>query len=78
MVTYGKCGEQLYQRLSGLRVKVAEQVVSITLPSEYMSEKPEQFSGTDSKHGVAFEFLTEAEDALARAAEEFTIASKAP
>eukprot|EP01032_Pedospumella_encystans_P018554 gene18554-21117_t len=63
-------------------MKVVEQVVSITLPSEYIRESsrltPEQFSGTDSNHGVAFEFLTEAEEALAQAVEEFSIALRAP
>ena len=87
VVTYGghgggKCGEQLRQVLSGLKMKVIERVISITLPSEYIRESsrltPEQFSGTDSNHGVAFEFLAEADDALAKAVEEFSIALRAP
>jgi len=85
VVTYGghgggKCGEQLRQVLSGLRMKVIEQVVSITLPSEYIRESnrltPEQFSSSAGT-SAAFEFLTEAEEALARAIDELTTALKA-
>ncbi len=80
VVTYGghgggKCGDQLRQVLSGLKMKVVEQVVSITLPSEYIRDsnrlKPEDFNNSSD---TSFEFLTAAEEALASAIAEFKTA----
>lgn len=74
VVTYGghggeKCGSQLRQVLSGLRMKVVEDTVSITLPEEYIRTaarlRAEDFETVETSS--KFTFLIDVEEALARA-----------
>lgn len=74
VVTYGghggeKCGTQLRQVLAGLRMKVIEDTVSITLPEEYI-RTPTRLHAEDfetAETNPKFTFLLEVEEALGRA-----------
>ena len=81
VVTYGghggeKCGSQLRQVLSGLRMKVVEDTVSITLPEEYIRTsarlRAEDFETLETN--PKFAFLVEAEESLGRAFENLKAA----
>lgn len=81
IVTYGghggeKCGQQLKQVFSGLRMKVVEENVEISLPSEYIRSStrvspPEQSADPSSSIEAYPAFLQSVEDKLAAATRQF-------
>lgn len=83
IVTYGghgggKCGQQLKQVFSGLRMKVVDENVEISLPSEYIRSStrvspPEELHSADSSSCLESypAFLQSVDDQLAAAAQQF-------
>ncbi len=74
-VTYGghggeKCDVQLKQVLSGLKMKVIEQNVHITLPSDLIRTSARLDATTYSADGESYLFLREFEESLLKAIEQ--------
>eukprot|EP01034_Spumella_vulgaris_P030316 gene30316-37509_t len=75
-VTYGghggeKCDDQLRQVLSGLKMKVIEEKVHITLPSELIRTSARLNPSEYSEESESYLFLKEYKPALLKAVEQF-------